>query len=42
MTLDGQNANRRDDGQDGCQTVEHPFASRHMDFQVMHRVVHTV
>ncbi|VTR51201.1 Uncharacterised protein [Serratia fonticola] len=30
------------DAQDSCQTVEHPFACRHVDFQIVHGMVDTV
>ncbi|EKV85886.1 hypothetical protein EC960107_5346, partial [Escherichia coli 96.0107] len=34
--------NQRDNCQDSSQTVENPFARRYVDFQIVHRVVHTV
>ncbi len=41
-TLDCNDTNQRDNCQDSSQTVENPFARRHVNFQIVHRVVHTV
>ena len=40
--LDCNDTNQRDNCQDSSQTVENPFARRYVDFQIVHRVVHTV
>ena len=42
MDLNGDHGNQCDHGQDGGQTVEHPLAAWHVDFQVVHRMVNTV